>query len=170
MLKSIESYTWKGWIGYVNYILIMLLQKKRKKATGVHGQWSFQNITKIFDAHWFLSSSIFLQSLKMALEKAAIKFVHAALQDGNKLAYSFFISCLHGEILDVGDSWQLKANSQLVTTYLDSGFQDWNASGPLVFVLSVGLYLYWPHLSVTNGNYVEMMKPFGMKIQNLVKT
>lgn len=34
-------------------------------------------------------------------------------------------------------------------------------------ILSVGLYLY---LSVTNGNYVDMMKLFGMKIQNLVKT
>lgn len=37
-------------------------------------------------------------------------------------------------------------------------------------LLSVGLYLYCPHLSVTSGNYVEIMKLFGMKIQNLVKT
>lgn len=35
--------------------------------------------------------------------------------------------------------------------------------------LSVGLYRYGPHLSVTSGNDVEIMKLFGMKIRNLVK-
>lgn len=37
------------------------------------------------------------------MKKAAIMFVHAALQDGTNVAYSFYI-CLHEEIMDVGDS------------------------------------------------------------------
>lgn len=57
------------------------------------------------DAHWFLLiSCLFFNPLEGLWKKSAIMFVHTALQDGTKLTYSFYVSCLRGEIVGIGDS------------------------------------------------------------------
>lgn len=145
-----------------------IVTKKKKKATEIHGQWPFQNITKTFVMHIdSLPPSSLFNPLECLWEKQQL-CLYILLCKTEPSQYMAFLSLVFIEkfqMLETHDSLeQIPSLSQHVWTLafrIESHQELW------CLILSVGLYLY---LSVTNGNYVDMMKLFGMKIQNLVKT
>lgn len=120
------------------------------------------------EAHWLPSSSLFFNPLEWLWEKQQLcLYMLPCKMEPTWHTVFTSVSTRKLWMLGIHDSLEkIPSWSQGVWTLaLRIGIQQelW------CLLLSVGLYLYCPHLSVTSGNYVKIMKLFGMKIQNLVK-